>query len=206
MRPHRAFIPILSLALLAIVAQTVPASTQGFGWFGGSQDDRYPRQNPWSGGERQSSWFGQRQYTPQVSAYSDRAPSCRSVTGRRAPFVRRSTGRYVPMVRLCDGAFPMQRHATPPRSSFATGCPARDPCVTAARSTRACAERRALRRPRQALCIARRSFRLHLQRQGPVRLAKIDIKSYDARPGDIVATGDNHRGAPGRPKACAQGP
>lgn len=119
MRPDRAFITVLALALFTILADAVPASAQGgfFGWFGGSRDDRYPQrqnQNSWfGGGERRDSWFGrqEREVPPQANAYSD--PS--NAPGREQVNTSPSlgTGRAVAYcVRLCDGRyFPMQRHA-----------------------------------------------------------------------------------------------
>ncbi len=199
MRPDRAFIPILALALLAVVTQAVPASAQGFfGWFGGSQrhDDRYPRQN---------SWFGQqqRQYTPQANAYSDPNSVMQERYGPAgAPSISGGTGRYVAYcVRLCDGRhFPMQRHGNATSIQLCNAfCPATKTQVfngsqidhaTASNGTRyASLENAFVYREKivpGCTCNGKDSF----------GLAKIDV-AHDPtlRPGDIVATGDNQKAA-----------
>ena len=117
MRPRLA-VQIASI-VAALAALPAPASAQGFfDWFSQRRDDRYQQQNSW-GGQRQE-WYGrgqQRQYTPQVTAYSDPAapmdaprygaPGTPSIGGGGG-----GGGRYVAYcVRLCDGRyFPMQRH------------------------------------------------------------------------------------------------
>jgi len=202
-RPHRAFIPILSLALLAIVAQTVPALTQGFGWFGGSQDDRYPRQNSWSGGERQNSWFGQRQYTPQVSAYSDPGPVMQERYGPAStPSISGGTGRYVAYcVRLCDGRhFPMQRHSNATSVQLCNAfCPAAKTQVfNGSAIDHAVAPNGARYADLDNAFVYREKILSGCTCNGkdPLGLAKIDIKSDPTlRRGDIVATGDNQKAA-----------
>jgi hypothetical protein len=202
-RPHRAFVPILSLALLSIAAQAVPASAQGlFGWFGGSQDERYPRQNSWSGGQRQNSWFGQqqRQYVPpQANAYSDPNSVMQERYGpASAPSISGNTGRYVAYcVRLCDGRhFPMQRHSNATSIQLCNAfCPAAKTQVfngsaidhaAASNGTRyASLENAFVYREKivpGCTCNGKDSF----------GLAKIDV-AHDPtlRQGDIVATGDN---------------
>ena len=203
MRPHRAFIPILSLALLAVVAQTVPASTQGFGWFGGSQDDRYPRQNSWSGGERQNSWFGQRQYTPHVSAYSDPGPVMQERYGPAStPSISGGTGRYVAYcVRLCDGRhFPMQRHSNATSVQLCNAfCPAAKTQVfNGSAIDHAVAPNGARYADLDNAFVYREKILSGCTCNGkdPFGLAKIDIKSDPTlRRGDIVATGDNQKAA-----------
>lgn len=196
MRFHRAFVSILSFALLAIVAQTVPASAQGFfGWFGGSQDDRYPRQNSWSG--------GQRQYTPQANAYSDPGPALQERYGPAStPSIGSGTGRYVAYcVRLCDGRyFPMQRHGNATSIQLCNAfCPAAktqvfngsaiDHAVANNGARYANLDHAFVYREKivsGCTCNGRDSF----------GLAKIDVANDPTlRQGDIVADGDNQKAA-----------
>jgi hypothetical protein len=198
-RPHRAFVPILSLALLAIVAQAVPASAQGlFGWFGGSQDDRYPRQN-----QRQNSWFGQRQYTPQANAYSDPGPLMQERYGPAGtPSISGGTGRYVAYcVRLCDGRhFPMQRHSNATSIQLCNAfCPAAKTQVfNGSAIDHAVAPNGARYANLDNAFVYREKIVPNCTCNGkdPFGLAKIDVKSDPTlRPGDIVATGDNQKAA-----------
>jgi hypothetical protein len=203
-RPHRAFIPVLSFALLAVIAQTVPASTQGFfGWFGGSQDDRYPRQNSWSGGERQNSWFGQRQYTPQARAYSDPRPLMQERHGpASAPSIGGGTGQSLAYcVRLCDGRyFPMQRHSNATSVQLCNAfCPATKTQVfTGSAIDHATAPNGARYANLDNAFVYRQKIVPNCTCNGKdsFGLAKIDVKSDPTlRPGDIVATGDNQKAA-----------
>jgi len=187
-----AFTQIVSLALLAIMSQATPASAQGFfGWFGGGQDDRYPRQNSWSG--------HQRQYVPQANAYADpysqQAPEQSSAPSG-------GTGRYVAYcVRLCDGRyFPMQRHGNATSIQLCNAfCPAAKTQVfngsaidhaVANNGTRyANLDNAFVYREKivsGCTCNGRDSF----------GLAKIDVANDPTlRQGDIVATGDNQKAA-----------
>jgi hypothetical protein len=202
--PRFAFTQIVSLALLAIVSQATPASAQGlFGWFGGSQDDRYPRQNSWSGGQRQNSWFGQRQYTPQANAYADPGPIMQERHGpASAPSIGGGTGRYVAYcVRLCDGRyFPMQRHSNATSIQLCNAfCPATktqvfngsaiDHAVASSGARYANLDNAFVYREKivpNCTCNGRDSF----------GLAKIDVANDPTlRQGDIVATGDNQKAA-----------
>jgi hypothetical protein len=202
-RPHRAFFPILCLTLLTIAAQTVPASPQGFGWFGGSQDDRYPRQNSWSGGQGQNSWFGQRQYTPQVRAYSEPGPVMQERYGpASAPSIGGSTGRYVAYcVRLCDGRyFPMQRHGNATSIQLCNAfCPAAKTQVFSGSAIdHATAPNGAHYANLDNAFVYREKIVPNCTCNGKdsFGLAKIDAKSDPTlRPGDIVATGDNQKAA-----------
>jgi Protein of unknown function (DUF2865) len=194
-RPHRAFFPILCLTLLTIVAQTVPASPQGFGWFGGSQDDRYPRQNSWSGGQGQNSWFGQRQYTPQVRAYSEPAPLMQERYGpASAPSIGGSTGRT-------DGRyFPMQRHSNATSIQLCNAfCPAAKTQVfNGSAIDHATAPNGAHYANLDNAFVYREKIVPNCTCNGKdsFGLAKIDPKSDPTlRPGDIVATGDNQKAA-----------
>ena len=197
MRPDRAFVPILALALLATVAQAAPASAQGlFNWFGGGQrqDDRYPRQN---------SWFGQRQYTPQANAYSDPGPVMQERYGPAStPSISGGTGRYVAYcVRLCDGRhFPMQRHANANPAQLCNAfCPAAktqvfngsqiDQAVASNGARYANLDNAFVYREKivpGCTCNGKDSF----------GIARIDIAADPTlRPGDVVATGDNVKAA-----------
>ena len=189
--------------LLVLVAQA-PASAQGglFGWFGGGrQDDRYPQQNSYS---RQNSWFGQRQYTPQVNAYSDPGPVMQERYGPAStPSIGGGgTGRYVAYcVRLCDGRhFPMQRHANAnPVQLCNAFCPAAktqvfngsqiDTAVASNGARYANLDNAFVYREKivpGCTCNGRDAF----------GLAKIDV-AHDPtlRQGDIVASGDNQKAA-----------
>jgi len=199
-RPDRAFIPVLALALLAIVAHTVPAPAQGFfDWFGGRQrDDRYPRQNSWFGQQQQQQQ--QRQYVPpQANAYSDPNSVMQERYGpASAPSISGSTGRYVAYcVRLCDGRhFPMQRHSNATSIQLCNAfCPAAKTQVfngsaidhaVAGNGTRYSSLENAFVYREKIVpgctCNGKDSF----------GLAKIDV-AHDPtlRQGDIVATGDN---------------
>ena len=188
--------------LLAFLVQAAPASAQGgfFGWFGGQQDDRYPQQNSNS---RQNSWFGQRQYTPQASAYSDPGPVMQERYGPAStPSIGGSTGRAVAYcVRLCDGFhFPMQRHANAnPVQLCNAFCPAAktqvfngsqiDYAVAGNGARYAGLDNAFVYRQKivpGCTCNGRDAF----------GLAKIDV-AHDPtlRPGDIVASGDNQKAA-----------
>lgn len=211
MRPDRAFVSILALTVLATIAQAVPASAQGlFDWFGGRQDDRYPRQNSWSGqrqdsssGQRQNSWFGQRQYTPQPSAYSDPGPVMQERYGPAStPSIGGGTGQSVAYcVRLCDGRyFPMQRHANATSIQLCNAfCPAAktqvfngsqiDHAVASTGARYASLDNAFVYREKivpGCTCNGKDTF----------GLAKIDA-AHDPtlRPGDIVASGDNQKAA-----------
>jgi hypothetical protein len=199
-RPDRAFIPVLALALLAIVAHTIPAPAQGFfDWFGGRQrDDRYPRQNSWFGQQQQQQQ--QRQYVPpQANAYSDPNSVMQERYGpASAPSISGSTGRYVAYcVRLCDGRhFPMQRHSNATSIQLCNAfCPAAKTQVfngsaidhaVASNGTRYSSLENAFVYREKIVpgctCNGKDSF----------GLAKIDV-AHDPtlRQGDIVATGDN---------------
>jgi len=188
--------------LLAFVTQPAPALAQGglFGWFGGRQDDRYPQQNSY---QRQNSWFGQRQYTPQVSAYSDQGPVMQERYGPAStPSIGGGTGRTVAYcVRLCDGRhFPMQRHANAnPVQLCNAFCPAAktqvfngsqiDTAVASNGARYANLDNAFVYREKivpGCTCNGRDAF----------GLAKIDI-AHDPtlRQGDIVASGDNQKAA-----------
>ena len=210
MRPRFAPVQIISLILLALVAQETPAAAQTFfSWFGGGQrDDRYPRQNSWSGGERrENSWHGQeRRLPPQANAYSDpygvpeRLPE-RSY-GASPSVSSGGTGRAVAYcVRLCDGRhFPMQRHSNATSIQLCNAfCPAAktqvfngsqiDHAVAANGARYANLDNAFVYREKVVAgctCNGKDSF----------GLAKIDIKSDPTlRPGDIVASGDNQKAA-----------
>jgi Protein of unknown function (DUF2865) len=209
-RPHLA-VQIVTI-LVALAALPAPASAQGFfDWFNQRQDDRYARQNSWSG-QRQNSWSGQRQEwsghqqrysAPQVSAYSDPAapidtprygaPSTPSIGGG---------GRYVAYcVRLCDGRhFPMQRHSNATSIQLCNAfCPAAktevfngsqvDHAVAANGARYANLENAFVYREKivpNCTCNGKDAF----------GLAKIDVASDPTlKPGDIVATGDNQKAA-----------
>jgi hypothetical protein len=196
-RPHRAFVSILSLALLATAAQTVPASAQGFfGWFGGSQDERYPRQNPWPG--------HQRQYVPpQANAYSDPGPVMQERYGpASAPSISGGTGRSVAYcVRLCDGRyFPMQRHGNATSIQLCNAfCPAAKTQVfNGSAIDHAVANNGTRYATLDNAFVYREKIVSDCTCNGkdPFGLAKIDAKSDPTlRPGDIVATGDNQKAA-----------
>jgi len=112
-RPRLA-VQIATIAV-ALAALEAPAAAQGFfDWFSQRHDDRYTRQNSWSG-QRQE-WYGQQRYSPpQASSYGDPvAPMQEPRYGApNAPSINGGTGRSVAYcVRLCDGRyFPMQRRA-----------------------------------------------------------------------------------------------
>lgn len=197
MQSRPGFVAILFLALLVLTAQAKPAAAQGglFGWFGGSQDDRYPRQN---------SWFGQeRRVPPQANAYSDpyNSPAPEQQYGA-APSSSGNTGRYVAYcVRLCDGRFfPMQRHNNATSITLCNAfCPAAKTQVfngtaidhaAASNGTRyADLENAFVYRDKivpGCTCNGKDAF----------GLAKIDVANDPTlRPGDIVATGDNQKAA-----------
>src|SRR5436305_10157687 len=184
---------------LALVTQQAPASAQGFfNWFGGGQrqDDRYPRQN---------SWFGQRerQYSPQVSAYTDPGAMMQERYGPAStPSISGSAGRSLAYcVRLCDGRyFPMQRHANSTSIQLCNAfCPAAktqvfngsqiDHAVASNGARYANLDNAFVYREKivpGCTCNGKNAF----------GLAKIDA-AHDPtlRPGDIVASGDNQKAA-----------
>jgi hypothetical protein len=191
--------------VIAVAAQGVPASAQGFfDWFSQRQDDRYTRQN--SGSGQRQDWFGQqqRQYTPQVSAYSDPGTIMQERHGPAStPSIGGGgTGRSVAYcVRLCDGRyFPMQRNSNATSIQLCNAfCPAAktqvfsgsqiDHAVAANGSRYAGLENAFVYRQKiveNCTCNGRDAF----------GLAKIDIASDPTRkPGDIVATGDDPKAA-----------
>jgi len=206
-RPDRAFIPILALALLAIIAQTIPASAQGlFDWFGGGQrqDDRYPRQNSWSG-QRQDSWFGrqQRQYTPQANAYTDPGAVMQERYGPAStPSIGGGTGQSVAYcVRLCDGRyFPMQRHGNATSIQLCNAfCPAAKTQVfNGSQIDHAAASNGARYTNLDNAFVYREKIVPGCTCNGKdaFGLAKIDVANDPTlRPGDIVASGDNQKAA-----------
>jgi len=203
-RPDRAFVPILALALLATIAQAAPASAQGlFDWFGGRQDDRYPRQNSWSGGQRQNSWMGQRQYTPQANAYSDPGPVMQERYGPAStPSISGGTGQSAAYcVRLCDGRyFPMQRHANATSIQLCNAfCPAAKTQVfNGSQIDHAVASNGARYANLDNAFVYREKIVPGCTCNGKdaFGLAKIDA-AHDPtlRPGDIVASGDNQKAA-----------
>ncbi|MGB9368315.1 MAG: DUF2865 domain-containing protein [Xanthobacteraceae bacterium] len=195
MRPRLA-VQIASIAA-ALAALPAPASAQGFfDWFSQRQDDRYARQNPWSGHQ-------QRQYTPQASAYSDPAvpmdaprygaPSAPSIGGG---------GRYVAYcVRLCDGRhFPMQRHSNATSIQLCTAfCPAAKTQVfNGSQIDHAVAANGARYANLENAFVYREKIVPNCTCNGKdvFGLAKIDVASDPTlKPGDIVATGDNQKAA-----------
>jgi len=206
-RPDRAFVPILALLLLATVAQAVPASAQGlFDWFGGGQrqDDRYPRQNSWSG-QRQDSWFGrqQRQYTPQASAYSDPGAVMQERYGPAGtPSISGSAGRSIAYcVRLCDGRyFPMQRQSNATSIQLCNAfCPAAKTQVfNGSQIDHAVGHNGARYADLDNAFVYREKIVPGCTCNGKdaFGLAKIDVASDPTlRAGDIVASGDNQKAA-----------
>jgi uncharacterized protein DUF2865 len=195
----------ITTIVAALVVQPIPASAQGFfDWFNQRHDDRYARQNSWSGQRQQ--WYGgqQRYSSPQVSAYSDPTvptdaprygapgtPSLGGNTGRSAAYC----------VRLCDGRyFPIQRHANAnPVQLCSAFCPAAKTQVfngsaidhaSASNGARyADLDNAFVYRDRvvaNCSCNGKDSF----------GLARIDVASDPTlRPGDIVASGDNVKAA-----------
>src|SRR5437763_2924583 len=187
-----------------MVAQAAPASAQGlFDWFGGRQDDRYPRQNSWSGGQRQNSWFGQRQYTPQANAYSDPGPVMQERYGPAStPSIGGGTGQSVAYcVRLCDGRyFPMQRHANATSIQLCNAfCPAAKTQVfNGSQIDHAVASNGARYANLDNAFVYREKIVPGCTCNGKdaFGLAKIDVASDPTlRPGDIVASGDNQKAA-----------
>src|SRR5436305_2038426 len=196
--------------LLATLAQAAPASAQGFfNWFGGRQDDRYPRQNSWSGqrqnsrGERRDSWSGQRQYTPQASAYSDPHPVMQERYGPAStPSIGGSSGQSLAYcVRLCDGRyFPMQRHSNATSIQLCNAfCPAAKTQVfNGSQIDHAVASNGVRYTSLQNAFVYRQKIVPNCTCNGKNEfgLAKIDVKSDPTlKPGDIVATGDNQKAA-----------
>ena len=121
MRPRLA-VQIASF-VIALAALPAPASAQGFfDWFNQRQDDRYARQNSWSG-QRQNSWSGhqQRYSSPQVSAYSDPSAPMDGAALWRAEHAldRRRRGTLCRLLRAAvrrapfPDAAPQQRHLDP---------------------------------------------------------------------------------------------
>jgi Protein of unknown function (DUF2865) len=203
-RPHRAFVAVLTLSLLATVAPTAPASAQGlFDWFGGRQDDRYPRQNSWSGGQRQNSWSGQRQYTPQPSAYSDPHPVMQERYGPAStPSISGGSGQSLAYcVRLCDGRyFPMQRqaNATSIQLCNAFRPAAKTQVFNGSQIDHAVASNGARYTNLDNAFVYREKIVPGCTCNGKdaFGLAKIDVaKDPTLRPGDIVASGDNQKAA-----------
>lgn len=200
MRPDRAS-SILALVLLAITVQAAPVAAQGlFGWFGGGQDDRYPQQNS---SPRQNSWFGQRQYTPQMHAYSDPGPVMQERYGPAStPSIGGSTGRSVAYcVRLCDGRyFPMQRHANATSIQLCNAfCPAAKTQVfNGSEIDHAVASNGARYANLDNAFVYRQKIVPGCTCNGKdaFGLARIDVASDPTlRPGDIVASGDNQKAA-----------
>jgi hypothetical protein len=189
-----AFTQIVSLALLAIMSQAAPASAQGFfDWFRGGQDDRYPRQNPWSG--------GQRQYVPpQANAYAD--PYGQQAPEQSSPAPSGGTGRYVAYcVRLCDGRyFPMQRHGNATSIQLCNAfCPAAKTQVfNGSAIDHAVANNGARYANLDNAFVYREKIVSGCTCNGKdaFGLAKIDVANDPTlRQGDIVASGDNQKAA-----------
>jgi hypothetical protein len=207
-RPRRTIIRIAALVTFSLAAQAMPASAQGFfGWFGQRQDDRYPRQNSWSGSQqRENSWFGQQQerrYTPQASAYSDPTPTMQERHGPAStPSISGSTGRTVAYcVRLCDGRyFPMQQRSNATSIQLCNAfCPAAKTQVfNGTEIDRAIASNGARYANLDNAFVYRQKIVAGCTCNGKDEfgLAKIDVKSDPTlKPGDIVATGDNQKAA-----------
>jgi hypothetical protein len=191
--------------VVALAALPASASAQGFfDWFNQRQDDRYARQNSWSG-QRQNSWSGhqQRYSSPQVSAYSDPAtpmgaprfgaPSTPSIGGG---------GRYVAYcVRLCDGRhFPMQRHSNATSIQLCNAfCPAAKTQVfNGSQIDHAVATNGARYANLENAFVYREKIVSNCTCNGKdaFGLAKIDVASDPTlKPGDIIATGDNQKAA-----------
>jgi len=201
-RPHLAV--QIATIVVALTALQAPASAQGFfDWFNQRHDDRYARQN--SGSGQRQDWFGQqqRQYTPQVSAYSDPGALMQERQGpASAPSIGGSTGRAVAYcVRLCDGRyFPMQRNNNATSIQLCNAfCPAAktqvfngsqiDYAVANNGGRYANLENAFVYRQKiveGCTCNGRDAF----------GLAKIDVASDPTlKAGDIVATGDNQKAA-----------
>jgi hypothetical protein len=182
--------------VVALVALEAPAASQSlFGWFG-QRDDRYPRQNSWSGEQRQ-------QYVPQANAYSDPratmqeprygAPSTPSIGGG---------GRYVAYcVRLCDGRyFPMQRHSNATSIQLCNAfCPsAKTQVFNGSQIDHAVAANGARYANLDNAFVYREKIVPGCTCNGKdaFGLAKVDIKSDPTlKPGDIVATEDSQKAA-----------
>jgi hypothetical protein len=201
-RPHLAV--QIATIVVALAAIPVPASAQGFfDWFNQRQDDRYARQNSWSGQRQEWSGHQQRQYTPQVSAYSDPGAIMQPRYGAPStPSIGGGGGRYVAYcVRLCDGRhFPMQRHSNATSIQLCNAfCPAAktqvfngsqiDHAVAANGARYANLENAFVYREKivpNCTCNGKDAF----------GLAKIDVASDPTlKPGDIVSTGDNVKAA-----------
>jgi hypothetical protein len=192
--------------VIALAAVEAPAAAQGFfDWFGGRQDDRYPqRQNSWSHSERQEAPPPpQRQYTPQVRAYSEPKPAMQERHGPAStPSIGGSTGQSVAYcVRLCDGRyFPMQRHSNATSIQLCNAfCPAAKTQVfNGTEIDHAVASNGARYTNLQNAFVYREKIIPNCTCNGKNEfgLAKIDIKSDPTlKPGDIVSTGDNQKAA-----------
>ena len=190
MRIRLAFIPVC-LALVTLSGAS--ASAQGFfGWFGG-QDDRYPRQNSWSS--------GQRQYVPpQANAYAD--PYGQQAPEQSSSAPSGGTGRYVAYcVRLCDGRyFPMQRHNNATSIQLCNAfCPAAKTQVFSGSAIdHAVANNGARYANLDNAFVYREKIVSGCTCNGKdsFGLAKIDVANDPTlRQGDIVATGDNQKAA-----------
>lgn len=206
MRPRLAVQLATIVAALAALPAPTPASAQGFfDWFNQRRDDRYPRQNSWSGQRQEWNGGQQRHYTPQVSAYSDPtvpmqaprygAPSAPSIGGG-------STGRSVAYcVRLCDGRhFPMQRHANATSIQLCNAfCPsAKTQVFNGSQIDHAVASNGARYANLENAFVYREKIVPGCTCNGKdtFGLAKIDVASDPTlKPGDIVATGDNQKAA-----------
>lgn len=192
----------------ALAALPVPASAQGFfDWFNQRRDDRYQQQNSWSGQRQQQGWYGhqQRQYAPQVSAYSDPtvpmdaprygAPGTPSIGGG-------STGRAVAYcVRLCDGRyFPMQRHSNATSIQLCNAfCPATKTQVfNGSQIDHAVASNGARYANLENAFVYREKVVPNCSCNGktPFGLVTLDVSSDPTlKPGDVVSNGDNVKAA-----------
>jgi len=201
-RPHLAV--QIATIVVAFAALQGPASAQGFfDWFSQRHDDRYARQN--SGSGQRQDWFGQqqRQYTPQVSAYSDPGALMQERQGpASAPSIGGSTGRAVAYcVRLCDGRyFPMQRNNNATSIQLCNAfCPAAKTQVfNGSQIDHAVAPNGARYASLENAFVYRQKIVENCSCNGrdAFGLAKIDIASDPTRrPGDIIATGDNQKTA-----------
>lgn len=199
---------MVSLVLVALVAQAAPASAQGgfFGWFGNGQQRQQPRQeaprqDSWFG--RDNGWFGQRpqqQQPQQPSAYNDPygQPEQPGYGGQSSG----GTGRTVSYcVRLCDGRyFPMHRQNNATSIQLCNAfCPAAKTQVftgsaiehayTGNGARYSSLENAFVYREKvvpNCTCNGRDSF----------GLAKIDVaQDPTLKQGDVVATGDNVKAA-----------
>ena len=203
MRPRLA-VQIASF-VVALAALPAPASAQGFfDWFNQRQDDRYARQNSWS---------GQRQDVVRPSAAVFLAPGERlqrsGRPNRRAALWRAehaldrrrrdamsptACGSATGAISRCSAT------ATRPRSSSATRSarPRRRRCSTARRSTTRSPANGARYANLENAFVYREKIVPNCTCNGKdaFGLAKIDVASDPTlKPGDIVATGDNQKAA-----------